>query len=291
MPEIDPYAVLAVPRTATRDEIASAYRRLAKQHHPDAGAPPSSAMARINEAWRILSDPARRGRWDREHAVVVPPHWAARPEAPTRPAPAQRPVPGSALDSGWLAVGVVAVVALAVTGIMALIGLASAGSADAAGTRFSSTELSFRHPDGWSVYPGEDEAVEHRVVAHVATFGIDAAMRCTSFGDPCELSLDGIPPGEASIIVTAWGDGTPPVPDPVRARPFGLDAQRFFGGSPAAFRLERGVGGAIAWWQLSPPGFPEQWIEVRADIAGGRLEQDDVLAQIEQVLATIEFGR
>jgi hypothetical protein len=290
VPEIDPYAVLVVPRTATRQEIASAYRRLAKQHHPDAGAPPSSAMARINEAWRVLSDPARRARWDREHAVVVPPHWAARPEAPVRRAPTQRPVPDSALDSGWLAVGVVAVLAVAVIGVMGLIGLASAGSVDEVGTRFSSSELSFRYPDDWRVYPGEDDAVEHRVVAHAATFGFDAGMRCTSFGDPCQLNGDAIPPGEASIIVTAWGDGTPPVPDPVRARPFGLDAQRFFGGSPAAFGLERGVDAAIAWWQLSPPGFPERWIEVRADIGGRRLEQDAVLAQIEQVLATIEFG-
>ncbi len=247
-------------------------------------------MARVNEAWRLLSDPARRARWDREHAVVVPPHWAARPEAPARPAPAHRPVPDSARDSGWLAVGVVAVAAVAVIGVMVLIGLASAGSAEVSGTRFSSSDLSFRHSDDWRVYPGEDNAVEHSVVAHAATFEVDAGMRCTSFGDPCQLSGDAIPPGEASIIVTSWGDGTPPVPDPVRARPFGLDAQRFFGGSPAAFRLERGVDGAIAWWQLSPPGFPEQWIEVRADIGGGRLEQDDVLAQIEQVLATIEFG-
>ena len=50
MAEIDPYAVLGVPRTATREEIARAYRALARRHHPDAGAPPSTTMARINEA-------------------------------------------------------------------------------------------------------------------------------------------------------------------------------------------------------------------------------------------------
>jgi len=33
----DHYATLGVPKTATQDEIKAAYRKLAKQHHPDLG--------------------------------------------------------------------------------------------------------------------------------------------------------------------------------------------------------------------------------------------------------------
>ncbi len=109
MAEIDPYAVLAVPRTATREEIARAYRRLAKQHHPDAGGPASPTMARINEAWSVLSSPTRRARWDRDHAVVHPPHWAATPPTarePMRPPPRAMAGPPSVRDSGWLAAAV-----------------------------------------------------------------------------------------------------------------------------------------------------------------------------------------
>jgi hypothetical protein len=51
--------------SATRDEIRVAYRRLARQHHPDAKGDGSAVrMAQINEAWRVLSDPARRATYD-----------------------------------------------------------------------------------------------------------------------------------------------------------------------------------------------------------------------------------
>jgi curved DNA-binding protein CbpA len=66
----DPYAVLGVPRTATRRQVAAAHRRLAKSHHPDLhdGGPEAAALMReINEAWEILSSPERRAAWDLEH--------------------------------------------------------------------------------------------------------------------------------------------------------------------------------------------------------------------------------
>jgi hypothetical protein len=62
---VDHYERLGVPFTASRDEIRSAYRRLARQNHPDARGDASSVrMAQINEAWRVLSDPARRAVYD-----------------------------------------------------------------------------------------------------------------------------------------------------------------------------------------------------------------------------------
>jgi curved DNA-binding protein CbpA len=76
----DPYAVLAVARDASASEVARAHRRLAKQSHPDLHPGPEAAarMQRINRAWRILSDPARRARYDQAHPpIAVAGHWSA----------------------------------------------------------------------------------------------------------------------------------------------------------------------------------------------------------------------
>lgn len=65
MPDL--YTVLGISRTATANEIKSAYRRLARQYHPDVNADPSSAQkfAQINEAYHILIDADRRRSYDR----------------------------------------------------------------------------------------------------------------------------------------------------------------------------------------------------------------------------------
>lgn len=63
----DPYAVLGVARDATQDVIKSAYRKLARQFHPDVNPGDSSAEEKfkeISEAYQILSDPERRQRFD-----------------------------------------------------------------------------------------------------------------------------------------------------------------------------------------------------------------------------------
>ncbi len=63
----DYYKTLGVPRTATDKEIKAAYRRLARKHHPDVNKNDPKAEARfkeINEANEVLSDPAKRQRYD-----------------------------------------------------------------------------------------------------------------------------------------------------------------------------------------------------------------------------------
>ena len=90
----DVYAVLGVARDAPAREIRRAYRRLARQHHPDLNRHPVGAerFAALAHAYEILRDPARRAHYDGTLplAVLIPP--------PTRSP--ERPIPPPAASAG-----------------------------------------------------------------------------------------------------------------------------------------------------------------------------------------------
>jgi curved DNA-binding protein len=63
----DYYQILGVPRTATTAEIKKAFRKLAREHHPDRNPGDKAAEKRfkdVNEAHAVLSDPAKRKQYD-----------------------------------------------------------------------------------------------------------------------------------------------------------------------------------------------------------------------------------
>src|SRR6187200_189065 len=64
---IDYYKVLGINKNATTDEIKSAYRKLARKHHPDLNPNDKEAhkkFQQINEANEVLSDPEKRKKYD-----------------------------------------------------------------------------------------------------------------------------------------------------------------------------------------------------------------------------------
>jgi curved DNA-binding protein CbpA len=92
------YELLQVSTTADLEIITAAYRALIRRHHPDRNPSPSAEATtkRLNEAWEILSDPAKRAEYDRTFAAgsssrPVPPRRP--PNQPTQETPPSRPKP------------------------------------------------------------------------------------------------------------------------------------------------------------------------------------------------------
>ncbi|HYT14673.1 MAG TPA: J domain-containing protein [Candidatus Nitrosopolaris sp.] len=94
----DYYDVLGVPRTATQKEITSAFRKLARKHHPDLNAGDKQAEARfkeISEAHEVLSDAKKRKLYDEFGA-----DWAAAQQAGVEPGSGRRPGGGFRTQQG-----------------------------------------------------------------------------------------------------------------------------------------------------------------------------------------------
>ncbi|MDQ3966650.1 MAG: J domain-containing protein, partial [Actinomycetota bacterium] len=62
--QINYYEVLGVPRNASQSEIKNAYRKLAKERHPDRAGGSEAEFSRLQEAHAVLSDPNRRRQHD-----------------------------------------------------------------------------------------------------------------------------------------------------------------------------------------------------------------------------------
>jgi curved DNA-binding protein CbpA len=88
------YVVLGVPHTETMDGIHKAYRRLAKECHPDyAGGQGSERFQAVHEAYEVLSNAGRRKQYDEAlKASRRPLHTDAEPLVAPRP-PVRRPEP------------------------------------------------------------------------------------------------------------------------------------------------------------------------------------------------------
>ena len=73
------YEVLGVGGGASRCEIKAAYRRLAREMHPDAGGRGDEGFIRLHAAYATLAEPDERARYDRSVAVAAPVRSRAAP--------------------------------------------------------------------------------------------------------------------------------------------------------------------------------------------------------------------
>jgi curved DNA-binding protein CbpA len=81
----DFYRILQVDSDAAPAVIRAAYRRLAREYHPDAGGDVRRMVA-LNAAWQVLGDPGRRAAYDGARAAANKPRHSA-PTTPQTTAP------------------------------------------------------------------------------------------------------------------------------------------------------------------------------------------------------------
>src|SRR2546423_11191948 len=81
----DYYETLGVAKTASEDQIRSAFRKLARKYHPDVAKDKKTSEEKfkeINEAYEVLSDPEKRRKydqlgenWNQPGGFQPPPQW------------------------------------------------------------------------------------------------------------------------------------------------------------------------------------------------------------------------
>ena len=84
--EKDYYKVLGVSSKATAKEITSAYRKLAKKHHPDTNPGHEEQFKEISAAYDVLGDKAKRAEYDEFSSSLVSPDstmYMASPGVPS----------------------------------------------------------------------------------------------------------------------------------------------------------------------------------------------------------------
>lgn len=96
---LDPYAVLGIQRDAGAERVRKAYRRAAFQSHPDRNpgreTEARKTFERVQEAYRVLSDPLERAAWDRRH-----PSAATRPPGQNGGGPRKNGAASTGRDDG-----------------------------------------------------------------------------------------------------------------------------------------------------------------------------------------------
>ena len=125
MAEESYYELLQVTPTADLEIITGAYRALIRRHHPDRNPSPTAdaTTKRLNEAWEVLNDPAKRDEYDRELTAGSSSRPAPPPRPPNRPTqetPPPRPKPSPPprasepdnQDVLWVTLGLLIVLAI-----------------------------------------------------------------------------------------------------------------------------------------------------------------------------------